>query len=87
MQYVYILYSAKSRNFYYGYTNDLKTRLILHNDGQVTSTKAYRPWRLVFYAAFENKKLAQNFESYLKTGSGKALTYKRLVNSVALKKD
>jgi len=37
--------------------------------------------------AFEDINLAKNFEKYLKLGSGKAFMYKRLVNSVALKKD
>ena len=34
------------------------------------------PWKLVFYAAFESLELAQDFEQYLKTGSGHAFTKK-----------
>lgn len=44
------------------------------------------PWELVFYAAFETLMQAKDFEQYLKSGSGKAFAYKRLVN-VALAKD
>ena len=58
-----------------------------HNKGFVKSTSPYRPWNLVFYSAFENQKLAKDFERYLKTGSGKAFAYKRLLNSEVLKKD
>ncbi len=84
--YVYILFSAKSRNFYYGYTDKLKERFVQHNSGLCKATKPEIPWRLVWYAVFEDKRRAKNFELYLKSGSGKAFAYKRLVN-VALKKD
>ena len=87
MYYVYVLHSAKSNNFYVGYTEDLKRRILLHNAGWVFSTKPYTPWKLIYYLAFEDINLAKNFEKYLKLGSGKAFMYKRLVNSVALKKD
>ena len=84
---MHILYSSKSNNFYYGYTTDLQNRFNLHNKGKVIATKPYKPWKLVWYGAFENSKLARDFELYLKSGSGKAFAYKRLVNSVVLKKD
>ncbi len=87
MYYTYILYSSKSQNFYYGYTEDLQNRLRLHQSGKVKSTAPFLPWKLVFYAAFEDIKLAKDFELYLKTGSGKAFAYKRLLNSGVLKKD
>ena len=87
MFYVYILYSSKSRNFYYGYTEDLRNRLKKHQSGEVLSTKSFLPWKLVWYCAFKNKKLAKNFEKYLKSGSGKAFAYKRFLNTEALKKD
>ncbi len=86
MHYTYILWSSKSKNFYYGSSSDLRKRFIEHNKGLVKSTKPYLPWKLVFYAGFENKNLAEDFERYLKSGSGKAFAYKRLLD-VALKKD
>ena len=87
MFYVYILYSKKSRNFYYGYTEDLQKRFKKHNKGEVKSTKPFLPWKLVFYSAFEDRDIAKKFEKYLKTGSGKAFAYKRLFHSEVLKKD
>lgn len=86
MYYTYILLSSKFHKFYYGSTKNLKNRLELHNSGKVKSTKPHLPWKLVWYGAFENEKQARNFELYLKSGSGKAFAYKRLVD-VALKKD
>ncbi len=44
------------------------------------------PWKLVWYCAFAEKQKAKDFELYLKSGSGKAFVYKRLV-TVALVKD
>ncbi|MFA6307204.1 MAG: GIY-YIG nuclease family protein [Patescibacteria group bacterium] len=86
MHYTYILLSSKSHIFYFGSTNDLKTRYRLHNAGRVQSTRPHIPWKLVWYGAFEIEKQARDFELYLKNGSGKSFAYKRLV-SVALEKD
>jgi predicted GIY-YIG superfamily endonuclease len=58
----------------------------LHNSGAVKATRPHLPWKLVWYGAFHTEKEARDFERYLKTGSGKAFAYKRLI-SVALKKD
>ncbi len=86
MYYVYILWSSKSKIFYSGYSENLRKRLEEHNKGLSKATVPHRPWKIVFYVTFESKKLAKDFELYLKTGSGKAFAYKRLVD-VALKKD
>jgi predicted GIY-YIG superfamily endonuclease len=81
MYYTYILYSSKSKIFYYGYTNNLKERFKQHNEGVPISTKPHIPWVLAWYCAFPNVKIAKDFELYLKSGSGKAFAYKRLVSS------
>ncbi|MEX0888088.1 MAG: GIY-YIG nuclease family protein [Patescibacteria group bacterium] len=86
MFYCYILLSSRSHKFYSGYTSDLKARIELHNSGAVTATRLGKPWKLVWYGAFSTEKEAKDFERYLKSGSGKALAYKRLV-PVALAKD
>lgn len=79
MYYVYILQSENGGHLYTGWTPDLKRRLAEHNAGQSRYTKAYAPWRVIYYSAFETEKLAKEFEKYLKTGSGKAFLYKRLI--------
>lgn len=86
MYYSYILLSSKSHIFYYGYTSDLRNRFKLHNTGKVFSTKPHIPWKLVWYGSFDSELEAKDFEQYLKSGSGKAFAYKRLVSEV-LKKD
>ncbi|MFH1509031.1 MAG: GIY-YIG nuclease family protein [bacterium] len=85
MCYVYILFSKKANKFYYGYTNNLRKRIELHNNGRVRSTMPYRPWKLMQYCAFIDGKKAKEFEKYLKTGSGKAFAYKRFLNVALVK--
>jgi len=85
MYYTYILHSSKSHIFYFGSTIDLKNRFNLHNTGQVPSTKPHLPWKLVWFCGFETKKEARDFEIYLKSGSGKAFAYKRLISEVLMK--
>ena len=86
MYYVYILYSKKSKDFYYGFTRDLRKRLSQHNNGESKATKPFIPWKVVYYSAFEEETLAKDFERYLKTGSGKAFAYKRLLKTEKYKK-
>ena len=85
MFYTYILKSSKSGKFYYGHTKDLRQRYSLHNQGLVPSTKPFKPWVLVWYCGFQTLKQAKDFELYLKSGSGKAFAYKRLVSVVLTK--
>jgi len=78
MYYVYLLQSqAAPEQRYVGYTTDLKQRVKDHNAGQSTHTSKYVPWVLVSYHAFQDKRKAQEFEFYLKSGSGKAFANKR----------
>lgn len=70
MYYVYILQSQKDSSFYTGSTNDPKSRVRKHNNGEVTYTAKKKPWKLVWYCAFKNKDKAIKFEKYLKVGSG-----------------
>ncbi len=65
-----------------GYTSDLRKRFIEHNTGKVKSTKAYKPYLLVYYEAFVNKTDALKREIELKTkGQQKEFLLKRLENS------
>jgi len=76
--YVYIL-KLKDKTYYHGSSDDLKQRIKDHQDRTVSSTKNLRPFKLVFYAAFEAKKKAITFEKYLKSSSGFAFRNKRLI--------
>ncbi|HCI05400.1 TPA: hypothetical protein DEX28_01515 [Patescibacteria group bacterium] len=78
MYYVYIIKLENGR-YYTGSTGNLKLRVGRHNNGQVITTKAFRPVKLVYYCAFSSKKKAITFELYLKTGSGIGFRNKHLV--------
>jgi predicted GIY-YIG superfamily endonuclease len=79
MFYAYILDSiTKPDEFYRGHTDDLKRRLAEHNAGKCPHTSKFKPWKVKFYAAFETLALAQEFERYLKSGSGHAFAKRHL---------
>ena len=63
---------------YTGLTQNLKRRLDQHNRKENPSTAPYAPYHITFFCAFPDKGTALSFESYLKTGSGKAFAKKRL---------
>ena len=78
MYYVYIIQSKKDYRLYKGFTTDLKKRLREHNEGLVTYSKTWRPWRLIHYEAYLNKEDAIVREKYLKSGWGKRFIDKTL---------
>jgi len=78
MWYVYILKCADG-NHYTGCTSDLRKRIQKHRMGEVQSTKSRLPVKLIIYIVFSDKYKAYYFEKYLKSGSGRAFTNKRLI--------
>lgn len=80
MTYVYILRSIDTPNqLYIGWTNDLPIRLAAHNSGRSPHTSKFRPWKIAFYAAFESRERAMQFERYLKSGSGTVFRMRHLL--------
>ena len=75
---VYIL-KCGDGDYYIGFTSDLENRRQRHQSGHVVATKNRLPVNLITYTAFSDKQKAYDFEKYLKTGSGHAVMYKRLV--------
>ena len=76
--YDYILKSKGSDKLYVGFTSNLIRRVKEHNLGLNTSTKAYRPWVLIYYEACRNRIDAKRRENYLKTNKGAMLLKRRL---------
>lgn len=76
--YVYVLYSDVTKNFYVGFTHDLKKRVAEHNKGLNFSTKAYKPWALIYYEAHTSESDARRREEYLKTTAGDRALHKML---------
>ena len=75
--YVYILTDVTTGTKHYtGYTTNLQERLQKHNEGGVPSTAIYKPWRIETAFAFTDEQKARDFESYLKSHSGRAFASK-----------
>lgn len=66
MHYVYILKSEVDGRIYVGFSSDLRARLLRHNSRRVRSTKAYAPWKLIYYEAYRAKGDATKREKQLK---------------------
>ena len=66
MCYLYILKSEEYGRHYIGITENIENRLAKHNGGGVESTKAFRPWKMVYTEKFVTKTEARKREIYLK---------------------
>ena len=69
--YVYVLKSINHSFIYVGFTENLKNRIIQHNNKEEQSTKAYAPFELIHYEAYRSEKDAKRREEYLKTTKGR----------------
>ena len=71
MFYVYLLKSLKDNKYYIGQTNNVTRRPLVHNRGQVTSTKYRRPFKLVGYQPYNTRNEERWAEYNLKNHSDK----------------
>jgi len=71
MNYIYVLKSKKDLKRYIGLTNNLESRISLHNNGKVESTKNRRPLELLYYEEIEVRAEAAKREKFLKSGKGR----------------
>jgi putative endonuclease len=69
--FAYVIYSQSHNKFYKGHCEDLIKRLAQHNNGKTKSTKAFAPWKIVYYESFETREQAINREKYFKTAAGR----------------
>ena len=75
--YVYILSSLNNPERHYtGLTDNLESRLIKHNSGEVSHTAKYLPWKVESAVMFTSRDKAAAFEKYLKSHSGRAFAVK-----------
>jgi predicted GIY-YIG superfamily endonuclease len=81
MWYAYFL-KLSNGDVYVGSTNDLRRRFESHQRGQVASTRAHVPAKLISYVAVQSEPIARELERYFKSGSGKAFANKRFWRSV-----
>lgn len=76
---VYVLESVRTRKWYIGFTpSDVIKRLNRHNKGEIVSSKSFRPWKLIYYESYLNRKDATGREKFLKSGAGKNFLKKQL---------
>jgi len=87
MFYTYVLQSNKNDKLYIGYTENLKHRLVEHNQGLNLSTKHDRPWKIIYYEACLSKSDAKKREKYLKLTQGHRMLMIRLSNYLKKSKD
>ena len=79
MYFVYVLRSKSDRSIYIGKTRNIDKRLKEHNSGYVVATKNGRPYEATAYFSFRDRNRADDFEIYLKSGSGRAFLKKRVL--------
>ena len=73
MKYVYLLRSkSDEKQTCVGLTIDFPKRLKQHNAGESPYTARFRPWQPVVVVRFDDDQKAEQFERYLKSGSGHA---------------
>ena len=68
---VYVLQSTVRNYLYVGLTNNLLRRFAQHNSGYERTTRAYKPFVVVFVEVFHDRISAREREKYLKTSTGK----------------
>ncbi len=79
MKCVYLLQSiSHPQQRYIGITSNLKERLKAHNEGKSSHTAKHTPWRLCVAMYFDDDVRANEFERYLKSGSGRAFAERHL---------
>lgn len=83
MHYVYVLKSVTKNRVYTGFSSDLKSRVFTYNQGKVKSTKAYRPWILVYYEAYLDVHDAAKREKQLKMHAVKEALLKQIALSLS----
>ena len=78
--FVYLLYTILHDRTYVGQTNDVDSRVALHNSGKVRSTKYYRPWVLVYQEKYQTRAEAMAREKWLKSRLGRVFVAKVLAD-------
>ncbi|HTE48580.1 MAG TPA: GIY-YIG nuclease family protein [Candidatus Paceibacterota bacterium] len=64
---VYILKSLNYDRYYIGHSINANKRLFEHNLGKVRSTKAYKPWKIMYIEDQPNKREAYSREMKIKS--------------------
>ncbi len=88
MFYVYMLKSNSHDELYVGSTNDLRKRVLEHNNGKVYSTRNKKPYMLIYYEAYRVEADARRREKMLKLrGQARHQLITRLKDSLGKNKN
>jgi putative endonuclease len=79
--FVWYVYIAKcvDGTYYVGCTSNVDERIKRHPKGEVYYTSTRLPIEIIATMAFKNRYKAYEFEKYLKSGSGRAFMFKRII--------
>lgn len=69
--FVYAIKSAERDYVYKGLTKNIENRLERHRSGRERTTRAYRPFKLVYLKSFDNRAEARRHEEFIKSGVGR----------------
>jgi len=69
--FVYAIRSKKDGRIYVGLSTDPERRLVEHNSGDTKSTRAFKPWSLIYKEFVGTRLQARELEKKLKSGFGK----------------
>jgi len=73
-----ILESCDSKRHYIGQTNNMSLRLSRYNNGEVRSTKAYAPWKILYTEEYDTRSGAVSREKALKRMKG-GIQFKKVI--------
>lgn len=65
--FVYILFSETKNRYYIGFTSDLETRIIRHNQKSKGFTGNVNDWKIVYTEKYTTKEQAQLREAQIKS--------------------
>ena len=66
----YVLKSGRTGEYYRGQAKDVERRILRHNRGESRSTKAGRPWKLVYAEQYQSRSEAVQRERFMKSAAG-----------------
>ncbi len=78
MYILYILKSEAKERHYTGITKDIKERLQRHNQGRNKSTRAHKPWKIIYTEQYKTKLEALKREKQIKSWK-KGEAFKKLL--------
>ncbi len=68
---VYVIKSKLRKYIYVGMTSNIEERIERHNKGYEKTTRAYRPFELIYTEDQATREEARKREKYFKSGVGK----------------